>query len=54
MFFYSATWGEGDIQERIDKLKESCLSAVRNSLRHLSQLRDDKLLEILEEQEYED
>ncbi len=53
-FFYSATWTEGDDQVRIDKLKKSCLDAVRNSLRHLSQLRDEQLLEILEVEEFED
>ncbi len=53
-FGYSATWRKGDRQKNIDKLKESCLEAVRNSLRHLSQLRDEQLLEILEEEEYDD
>lgn len=53
-FFYSATWREDDRQVIIDKLKESCLDAVRNSLRHLSQLRDEQLLEILEVSEGED
>ena len=53
-FGYSATWKEGDRQVVIDKLKESCLDAVRNGLRHLSQLRDEQLLELLEVQEFED
>ena len=53
-FGYSATWREVDGQERIDKLKDTCLDAVRNSFRHLSQLRDEQLLEILEELEWDD
>lgn len=54
MFFYTATWRKGDRQKIIDKLKESCLEAVRKTLKHLSILPDDKLLEILEEQEFDD
>ena len=53
-FGYSATWREGDRQVVIDKLKKSCLDAVRNSLKHLLELRDEQLLEMLEEQEYDD
>ena len=53
-FFYSATWEEDDRQVVIDKLKEACLDAVRNSLIHLSGLRDEQLLEILEVSEEED
>ncbi len=54
IFSHSATWREGDRQKNIDKLKESCLEGVRNSLKHLSELRDEQLLGILEEQEFED
>ncbi len=53
-FGYSVTWRKGDRQKNIDKLKEDCLNSVRNSLRHLSQLRDEQLLGILEEEEWDD
>ena len=53
-FFYSATWRKGARQEVINSLKEACLKAVRNSLKHLSELRDEQLLEILDIEEYED
>jgi len=53
MFGYSASWREGDIQKNIDKLKEACLESVRKTLEYLSTLPDDKLLERLEEEEWE-
>ncbi|KKN22687.1 hypothetical protein LCGC14_0912700 [marine sediment metagenome] len=53
-FGYSATWKEGDKQVIIDKLKEECLHSIKYTLQHLSELPDDKLLEILEEQEYDE
>ena len=54
MFGNSATWREGDKQVIIDKLKKSCLEMMRKTLIYLSELPDDKLLEILHEEEYED
>ena len=53
-FGYSATWREGDKQKIIDKLKRSCLEGVRNNFKFLLELEDYKLLELLEEQEYDD
>ncbi len=53
-FGYSATWRKGDRQKNIDKLKEDCLKGVRYNLKYLSELPDDKLLEILEEEEWDD
>ncbi len=53
-FGYSATWKEGDRQVIIDKLKQVCLSNIKYNLQHYSELPDDKLLEILEEQEYDE
>ena len=53
-FFYSATWEEDDGKIVIDILKKECLDAVRNSFIHLSGLRDEQLLEILDVSEDED
>jgi len=53
-FGYSAKWRKGDKKIIIDTLKESCLKAMKHSLKYLSKLPDDKLLEILEVQEYEE
>jgi len=51
-FGYSMTFTKGDKQEVINKLKGTCLEHVRHSLKYLSELPDDKLMEILEVQEY--
>lgn len=53
-FGYSATWRKSDRQKNIDKLKETCLEHMRKSFKYLSELPDDKLLEILEEQEWDE
>ena len=53
-FHYAARWTKGDEQRKIDKLKKSCLEGVKYSLKYLSTLQDDKLLEILEEVEYDE
>ncbi len=54
MLGYSATWREGDRQVIIDELKKSCLEMMKKTLKYLSELPDDKLIEILEEQEYDE
>ena len=53
MFLYACKYRKDDDRKIIEHLKEKCLEAIRNHLKYLSELPDDKLLEILDKEEYD-
>lgn len=53
-FGYSCVYREGDREKIIKILKDKCLETLKESFYYLSKLPDDKLLELLNIEEYQD